>query len=547
MRFRILMIVVIAMAFAPAAMAQDEGKTEARMMARGFVVETAVPSFHRATMVISGPDSFRAQKEIDENDPLGFSFADAVDSEGNRRAYPDGEYTWQVRMVVDVKVLENPRHVPGVGTVKTEEQSIVRSGRFSVRNGQVEFESAQDRGTSPARAEPLAGHEDIASRNDVTPEPSDNFASIAKDYIAGDLQVLSGICAGCANGTPVPDGEIVAEGLVDADFFYTQSALPFVWFDKTTSSWLVGQYSGDTFMIWDWDNGTQPFKIEEAAPTNALYVDSTGNIGLRTATPFATADLHILGPDSNAVIRLEESSSGSIGELFSGNGYLGFGHYDSVNGSSEPFRIWKGAPTNTIAANADGHVGFGVGSPTAGLHMYRNDGLARVIVHEGHATSALRTQFHMINNGPVNTQHETGVATWRQQFQDNAYTLTKNDTGGNEVTIIANTGDMYVRGRLYTAGPTCGAGCDAVLGPDFNVESIEEHAAAMWSAGFLPAIGPTVPEQPTNITEKVGGVLNELEKAHIYIEQLHLRLAEQEALREAQEERLARLEALLSQ
>ena len=83
--------------------------------------------------------------------------------------------------------------------------------------------------------------------------------------------------------------------------------------------------------------------------------------------------------------------------------------------------------------------------------------------------------------------------------------------------------------------------------PDFDLESIEEHAAAMWSAGFLPAIGPTVPEQPTNITEKVGGVLNELEKAHIYIEQLHVRLAEQEALRTAQEERLVRLEELLSQ
>ena len=53
----------------------------------------------------------------------------------------------------------------------------------------------------------------------------------------------------------------------------------------------------------------------------------------------------------------------------------------------------------------------------------------------------------MINNGPVNTQHETGVATWRQQFQDNAYTLTKNGTGGNEMTIIANSGDMTVTGQ----------------------------------------------------------------------------------------------------
>ena len=106
------------------------------------------------------------------------------------------------------------------------------------------------------------------------------------------------------------------------------------------------------------------------------------------------------------------------------------------------------------------------------------------------------------------------------------------------MTIIANTGDMTIRGSLFTGGPSCGAGCDAVLGPDFTVESIEEHAAAMWSAGFLPAIGATLPNEPINMTEKMGGVLNELEKAHIYIEQLHQELAQQK-------EQLQRLEALL--
>jgi len=34
-----------------------------------------------------------------------------------------------------------------------------------------------------------------------------------------------------------------------------------------------------------------------------------------------------------------------------------------------------------------------------------------------------------------------------------------------------------------------------------------------------------------NLSEKTGGILNELEKAHIYIEQLHLRLEKLEAER----------------
>jgi hypothetical protein len=73
----------------------------------------------------------------------------------------------------------------------------------------------------------------------------------------------------------------------------------------------------------------------------------------------------------------------------------------------------------------------------------------------------------------------------------------------------------------------------------------------MWSAGFLPAIGSTVANEPINMTEKMGGVLNELEKAHIYIEQLHQELAQQKEIFHQelaqQKEQLQRLEAFLSE
>lgn len=51
----------------------------------------------------------------------------------------------------------------------------------------------------------------------------------------------------------------------------------------------------------------------------------------------------------------------------------------------------------------------------------------------------------------------------------------------------------------------------------------------MWVHRHLPAVGPTAEGEPFNVTEKSGGMLNELEKAHIYIEQLHHRLARLEA------------------
>ncbi len=71
----------------------------------------------------------------------------------------------------------------------------------------------------------------------------------------------------------------------------------------------------------------------------------------------------------------------------------------------------------------------------------------------------------------------------------------------------------------------------------------------MWENKHLPAVGPTEPSKPVNLTDQYGNMLNELEKAHIYIAQLN---EEKEILQakvaqlESHESRLARLEKLLS-
>ena len=47
----------------------------------------------------------------------------------------------------------------------------------------------------------------------------------------------------------------------------------------------------------------------------------------------------------------------------------------------------------------------------------------------------------------------------------------------------------------------------------------------------LPSRGrPTIENEPFNVSQKTGGMLNELEKAHIYIEQLHDRVSELETM-----------------
>ena len=80
---------------------------------------------------------------------------------------------------------------------------------------------------------------------------------------------------------------------------------------------------------------------------------------------------------------------------------------------------------------------------------------------------------------------------------------------------------------------------DYVFAEDYQLETIEEHAAFMWQNKHLPALPGAVKNEQdgVNIVSHQFGVLEELEKAHIYIEQLHSRISQLEA-QQAQLEQL---------
>jgi len=69
---------------------------------------------------------------------------------------------------------------------------------------------------------------------------------------------------------------------------------------------------------------------------------------------------------------------------------------------------------------------------------------------------------------------------------------------------------------------------DYVFENDFDLKSIDQHAEHMWQEKHLPAVGPGVHDENgsaiINVGLKTMGMLEELEIAHIYIQQLHKRL-----------------------
>lgn len=97
--------------------------------------------------------------------------------------------------------------------------------------------------------------------------------------------------------------------------------------------------------------------------------------------------------------------------------------------------------------------------------------------------------------------------------------------------------DLYVTNKLILRGQELNA--DYVFSSDYNLESIEDHSNFMWANKHLKAIpGVRYDEAGREILE-IGahnkGIVEELEKAHIYIDQLNERIKKME-------EKLAKLE-----
>ena len=172
------------------------------------------------------------------------------------------------------------------------------------------------------------------------------------------------------------------------------------------------------------------------------------------------------------------------------------------------------------------NVGIGIATPAKPLHIQKSDGTAAIFVQEQSGTVAARPLFQLENNGVVRfTLNAKHVAkTWR--FESGAgFAISLNGSGVQEMTV-ASGGNVTIAGDLVTGGSgTCNPGpCDGIFSPDFEVESIKDHADYMWTNWHLPGVGPTPEGKPINVTQKTTGILNELEKAHIYIEQLDIQI-----------------------
>ena len=284
-----------------------------------------------------------------------------------------------------------------------------------------------------------------------------------------------------------------------------------------------------------------------------------GNVGLGGSAP--QTKLHIQAP-IQPVIRLHQDGSNmtfpeQAWDL--GGNATNFFLRDNTNSDALPFRIAAGSPTDSLRIMSNGDVGLGTATPMGNLDI--NSGVDDTVLLLSNASAQWELKSKA-STGRLNFKNLTAGGVPFKLGPSAVNALLSVGTMADDLVEVRGElmveGDVDVTGTLTTGGPTCGGGCDAVFDADYDLPSIEEHAAEMYANSYLPEIGPTVPLAPVNLSEQYGKVINELEKAHIYIAQQELQLGtirtqqglEKQMMQikfDQQNARLERLEALLGQ
>ena len=232
-----------------------------------------------------------------------------------------------------------------------------------------------------------------------------------------------------------------------ADDFTISDTTPALIFNDTStlgdnSEWVV-RGRDEFFAIANSMDDVDVFRIEASEfIENAIVIDSIGRVGLGTPVPFD--DLHIVD-DNSPSIRLEQNNTAG----FPGSTWVmranhtGFG----ISNNGVPFLIVSGAPSASFTIDSVGRVGLGTYSPSASVHVVKDD--AKILV-ENTGTTETRTLFEINNNGAnrfLINNSDSGSSWAFLSSTNDEFRISDQNTGSAEVRVKPG-GNVIIQGSL---------------------------------------------------------------------------------------------------
>lgn len=265
----------------------------------------------------------------------------------------------------------------------------------------------------------------------------------------------------------------------------------------------------------------------------------TGDYGTVSGGKRNTADKYatVGGGDQNVASGCSSTVAGGHGNVASGEGAtVGGGGAACFNSDGSGGWVGGNTASGYLATVSGGGNNDAIGGSASilGGHGNRAAGDFSTVLGGSDNTAS---GYHSLAAGEGAQANHDGTFVWADvpgglfsstgpsQFLIRA-------AGGVGINTNAPQGDLDVNGSIYQRGNSLHA--DYVFEPDYKLESIEEHSRLMWARKHLPALNAGAQDSEGRDVVEYGsrlrGILEELEKAHVYIQQLNARLAKLEAM-----------------
>ncbi|MDB4285303.1 hypothetical protein N9903_00150 [bacterium] len=324
-----------------------------------------------------------------------------------------------------------------------------------------------------------------------------------------DVIAQDNMCIGiaCVDGEDFGDDILrLKENVLRVHFedFSTATGFP-------TNDWrfIINDISngGDEyFALEDTTAGRTVFQIEAGARSNALYVDSSGDVGLGTSIP--DQELHIRSGDT-PTIRLEQDASSWDPQTWDvGGNDLNFFIFD-VTSDKVPFKIYPNAPTYSfVIQETTGDIGLGTHYPQAPLDVYAGTDP----VGTGNAVIRLAKDGDLAFQ--LNDTANSGFWNFAVANSESEFRISRSGTGTQEL-ILDTSGNLTITGSLTTAGGTIP---DYVFDPGYPLMPLDRLAAFIEEEKHLPRI-PSAEEmkEGVNMSRLQLQLLEKVEELTLYI------------------------------